>query len=155
QKDKQNVDILLDKVPEQPIGKNKNAPDIAPDINQSISDYLKSRKEHFDELQELGLMARGYLLDEVTITASKKPVVRNSANLVGAENADQVIYGKDLTNCQGLDICLRARLRSVMIRNGKAYLTRSGPTFELKPPGGKNGPEEDNGEEILVLVDGM
>src|SRR5690606_7227485 len=138
-----------------PTGKNKNAPDVAPDINRSIREYLKSTEEQFGELQKHGLMDLGYLLDEVVITGHKKPVVRNSANLVGAENADQVIYGRDLTNCQGLDICLKARLRSVMISRGRAFLTRSGPIFNLEPPGGKNGPGEDNGKEMLVLVDGM
>src|SRR5690606_30631464 len=74
-------------------------------------------------------MDLGYLLDEVTITAKKKPVVRNSANPVGVDYADQVIYGKDLTNCRTMSLCLRARLR--MVREPLLILVDGSEVFDL------------------------
>ncbi len=129
EKGKKNVDILMDGIPRQVVGKNRNAPDVAVDINQSISDYLKNRDQQFTELQKYGLLERGILLDEVTIMEkSDKPLVEHSANLNGPGNADQVITAKDLGSCYTLEMCLQGRLMGVIFRGWVPYSTRSQDT---------------------------
>ncbi|RYX83617.1 TonB-dependent receptor, partial [bacterium] len=61
-----------------------------------------------------------------TITEKKEPV-RNSANLNGSGNADQIING-DIFRQQGcitIDQCLQGRLLGVIFRGGIPYSTRS------------------------------
>ncbi|SEM86976.1 TonB-dependent Receptor Plug Domain [bacterium A37T11] len=125
EKGKKNVEILMDEVPRQQIGQDKNSPDLSVDVNQSISTYLKSTSEQFAELQKYGLMERSYLLQEVTVTAKPEPKVKNSSNLNGPGNADQVLTADDLSTCPTLDMCLQGRLMGVIFRNGVPYSTRS------------------------------
>ena len=126
EKGKKNVEVQMDEVPRQVVGKNKNAPDVSVDVNQSMNDYLKSREQQFAELQKYGLLERGILLDEVTVTTKKEePKVRHSNNLNGPGNADQVLTAKDLETCPTLEMCLQGRLLGVIFRGGVPYSTRS------------------------------
>lgn len=126
EKGRKNVEVLMDEVPRQVVGKNKNAPDVSVDVNQSMNDYLKSREQQFAELQKYGLLERGILLDEVTVTTKKEePVVKHSNNLNGPGNADQVLTAKDLETCPTLEMCLQGRLMGVIFRGGVPYSTRS------------------------------
>src|SRR5690606_34824429 len=65
------------------------------------------------------------LLEDVNITAEKKNPAKNSSNLNGPGNADQVLGEDEMKNCSDLTICLQGRLMGVMFKNGIPYSTRS------------------------------
>lgn len=139
QKGKRNVDILVDTIPSLAIGANKNAPDRAMDVNSFLGKYLVGEHRRFAEMQKFGLLERSILLDEVQITAEKPNPAKNSANLNGPGNADQVISGDDLfmQSCPDLAMCLQGRLTGVIFQNGIPYSMRS------------------QGTPMQVILDGM
>lgn len=124
-KDRKNVDITLDDVPVQFVTKNKNSPDISINLNTDLAAYLRNSKAQYDDLRKYGLANRTIVLKEVTITEKKEPL-RNSSNLNGAGNADQIIKADQLLQgCPTIDQCLQGRLLGVVFRNGIPYSTRS------------------------------
>jgi len=125
EKGKKNVEIVLDEVPRQQVSKNKNAPDISLDTNQSMDVYLKNTQKRFEELIKAGKMDNSILLDNVNITVEKKNPAEHSSNLNGPGNADQVLSAEDLNTCSNLRICLQGRLMGVIFKNGIPYSTRS------------------------------
>lgn len=124
EKGRKNVQIELDGVPPQLVTKNKNAPEVEVNVNQSIASYLKNSRNQFDELRRYGLARRSILLEEVRVV-EKKPLAKNSSNLNGAGNADAVIMSDKLQNCLDLTQCLQGRVAGLVIQNGIAYSTRS------------------------------
>jgi hypothetical protein len=124
-KDRKNVDIVLDNVPAQFVTKNKNAPDISINLNTDLAAYLRNSKAQYDDLRKYGMVNRTILLKEVTITEKKEPL-KNSSNLNGPGNADQIIKADQLMQgCITIDQCLQGRLLGVIFRNGIPYSTRS------------------------------
>ncbi len=123
---RKNVEITLDNVPPQFVTKNKNAPDVSINLNTDLSAYLRNSKAQYDSLRKYGLVNRTILLKEVTITEKKEPV-KNSTNLNGPGNADQIIKGDifEQQGCATIDQCLQGRLLGVIFRGGVPYSTRS------------------------------
>lgn len=123
---RKNVEIKLDQVPPQFVTKNKNSPDVTVNINTELAGYLRNSKAQYDDLRKYGLVSRTIVLKEVTVSDKKVPL-KNSSNLNGAGNADQVIKG-DLfqqIGCITIDQCLQGRLVGVVFRGGIPYSTRS------------------------------
>src|SRR5690606_33262198 len=125
EKGKKNVEIVLDEVPRQEVSKNKNESDITLSMNKSMDVYLKNSQKRFEELIKSGQMDNSIILEDVEITVEKKNPAKNSSNLNGPGNADQVLGEDDLKNCSDLTICLQGRLMGVMFKNGIPYSTRS------------------------------
>ncbi|MVN21215.1 TonB-dependent receptor plug domain-containing protein [Mucilaginibacter arboris] len=123
---KKNVEITLDNVPQQFVTKNKNAPDVSINLNRDLAAYLQNSKAQYDDLRKYGLVNRTIVLKEVTITEKKEPL-KNSSNLNGPGNADQIIKGDlfEQMGCATIDQCLQGRLLGVIFRNGIPYSTRS------------------------------
>ncbi len=123
---KRNVEITLDNVPQQFVTKNKNEPDISINLNRELSNYLRNSKAQYDDLRKYGLVNRTIILQEVTVTEKKEPV-KNSANLNGSGNADQIVNGDIFRQlgCVTIDQCLQGRLLGVIFRGGIPYSTRS------------------------------
>lgn len=121
---KKNVDIELDHIPPQLVTKNKNAPDVEINVNQSILPYLRNRNDDFAEMRKNGTIRKSIMLAEVRVV-EKKPVLTNSSNLNGAGNADAVIKADRLQNCVNLAQCLQGMVAGVIVQNGVAYSTRS------------------------------
>ncbi|MEC3879985.1 TonB-dependent receptor plug domain-containing protein [Parapedobacter sp. 10938] len=127
EKGRKHVDIILDKVPQQQVTRNKNTPDATVNVNQSIQTYLKNTKAQFDEMERYGLKEKTILLEEVDVTRrTGRKKVEHSSNLNGPGNADQVITAEEMAmGCTSLIICLQARLHGVIFRNNVPYSTRS------------------------------
>ncbi len=125
-KGRKNVEVTLDNVPPQFVTKNKNAPDVSVNLSNDLAGYLRNSKTQYDNLRKYGLVNRTILLKEVTITEKKEPV-KNSSNLNGSGNADQIIKGDIFRQlgCATIDQCLQGRLLGVIFRNGIPYSTRS------------------------------
>ncbi len=124
-KGQKNVEITLDQVPPQFVTKNKNEPDVAVNMTNDMVAYLRNSKAQYDDLRKYGLVNRTIILKEVTITEKKAPL-KNSNNLNGAGNADQIIKADQLLQgCVTLDQCLQGRLLGVIFRGGIPYSTRS------------------------------
>lgn len=139
-KDKKNVEIELDVTPGQIVTKNKNSPDIQVNISTTLSSYLASRRNDFDQMRKSGLFGQSIMLSEVKIT-EKKAAVQHSDNLNGAGNADAVIKAEDLQNCIDISQCLQGRVAGLYVTNGIPYLMRSR---------GMSGPIP-----MAVILDGM
>ena len=120
---KKNVDIKMDKPQPDSISGNAAVFDIHASDNLSV--YAQSSKQLYNEQRKFGLGNNVISMQEVIIR-EKKQVVRYSANLNGAGNADQVIQGKELSGlgCIRIEDCLAGRLVGVIFRNGVPYSTR-------------------------------
>jgi hypothetical protein len=125
-KDRKNLDITLDNVTPQPVGPNKNAPDIQVNINDGASAYLLNSKKLYDEQVKYGIGNHTIVLKEVVIREKRENPFKNSANLNGAGNADQTLTSKDLQYGGGmLSQVLQGRLNFVIFKGGTPYSTRS------------------------------
>jgi hypothetical protein len=125
-KDRKNLDITLDNVTPQPVGPNKNAPDIQVNINDGASAYLLNSKKLYDEQVKYGIGNHTIVLKEVVIREKRENPFKNSANLNGAGNADQTLTRKDLQYGGGmLSQVLQGRLNFVIFKGGIPYSTRS------------------------------
>lgn len=124
EKDRKNVEIFVDRIPEQLVTKNKNEAMLEINVNRSMLGYLKNSRSQFDELRRYGMIQRNILLDEVKIV-ERKAEVKNSSNLNGAGRADAIIKADQLQNCFDLAMCLQGRVAGLIIRNNMAYLMRS------------------------------
>ncbi len=122
--DRRNVQIELNRIPPQLVTKNKNEAMLEINVNRSILPYLRNSRDQYDELVKYGMINKSILLEEVKVV-EKKPVVRNSANLNGAGNADAIVRADQLQNCFNVAQCLQGRLAGVIFMNGIAYSTRS------------------------------
>jgi len=122
-----NVDIVLDKSPEQAVVKARNVPASQISATANLISYLKASKKRIEEETKYGLGNHAIVLKEVVVTEKRKPVVTNSANLNGPGNADQVITSDffDKLGCATIDQCLQGRLLGVIFQGGVPYSTRS------------------------------
>ncbi|MGV8877515.1 MAG: TonB-dependent receptor plug domain-containing protein [Sphingobacteriaceae bacterium] len=124
-KNKRNIEVELDNTLAQLVTKNKNAADLAVNINNdAMRGYLKNSKNQYDDLLKNGQINRTIKLKEVTIS-EKKDAVKYSSNLNGAGSADQIIKSDQLLSCSNLSMCLQGRLMGVIFRSGIPYSTRS------------------------------
>ncbi|MBE7176813.1 MAG: TonB-dependent receptor plug domain-containing protein [Mucilaginibacter polytrichastri] len=124
-RDKKNVEIELDDIPPQVITRNKNTGDISLSMSDVQKKYTENSRDLYEDRRKNGLVSRTIRLGEVRITDKKNPV-KNSANLNGAGNADQVIRADQLMQgCFYLAQCLQGRLVGVIFRGNRAYSTRS------------------------------
>ena len=124
EKDRKNVEILLDRIPPQLVTKNKNEALLEVNVNRSMLPYLKNSRNQFDELRRYGLISRNILLEEVKIV-ERKQEVKYSSNLNGPGRADAIIKADQLQNCFDLAFCLQGRVAGLIIRDGMAYLMRN------------------------------
>lgn len=124
EKDKKNVEITLDRIPDQLVTKNKNAAILEVNVNKSMFSYLKNSRAQYDDLRKYGLISRNIMLDEVKVV-EKKAEVKYSANLNGAGRADAIIKADQLRNCFDITQCIQGRIAGIMVVNGIVYATRS------------------------------
>ncbi|WP_184550038.1 TonB-dependent receptor [Mucilaginibacter sp. FT3.2] len=127
-KDRKNLEIELDNIAPQTTGKNKNAADIKVNISEGQSIYLKNSKSRFSEDIKYGLGNHTIVLKEVVVrdVKDKKDLVKNSNNLNGPGNADQVLTYKDFENTGGqFTNALQMKIFGVIFKNGVPYSTRS------------------------------
>lgn len=130
-KDRKSIDIELDKVIPQASGKNKNAADIQVNISDGLSAYLKNSKNKYSEDIKYGIGNHTILLKEVVVrdVKDKKELVKNSNNLNGPGNADQVLTYKDFENFGANFVStLQMKIFGVIFKNGVPYSTRSQST---------------------------
>ncbi|HEY0668818.1 MAG TPA: TonB-dependent receptor plug domain-containing protein [Sphingobacteriaceae bacterium] len=139
-KDRKFVNIEMDQIPAPLITRNKNSPDIEVNINKTLINYLKNSMNQFDSLRLMG--SGSIMLGEVKVTESK--LLKNSANLNGAGNADAVITEDKLTHCTfDLAQCLESLVTGLVVRDGLPYLNRNLTSSIMLPT------------HMLVVVDGM
>lgn len=124
EKDKKNVEISLDRIPDQLVTKNKNAAMLEVNVNKSMYSYLKNSRAQYDDLRKYGLISRNILLEEVKVV-EKKVEVKYSANLNGAGRADAIIKSDQLRNCFNITQCIQGRIAGVMVINGIVYAARN------------------------------
>ncbi|WP_158989665.1 carboxypeptidase regulatory-like domain-containing protein [Mucilaginibacter sp. L196] len=125
-KDRRNVNIVLDDVIPQDATHDKNAADVQVNIYDGLSNYVQSSKDLFNQQLKYGLAKHTIVLQEVVIT-DKRIRLKNSSNLNGPGNADQVLVGDQIPlGCFSLDQCLQGVLFGVVFRNGVPYSTRGG-----------------------------
>ena len=128
EKDRKNLQIELDTIAPEGVGKNKNAADLQINISGALSPFLRNSRQFYNEQMKYGIINHSIMLKEVQITEKKfKNPVENSANLNGPGNADQVLKNDELGlfSCAHITDCLQGRLLGVIFRNGIPYSTRS------------------------------
>lgn len=136
-KGKSGVDIKMDPIRPTiaPGRKGFSGYDIT--VDSSLSVYARNSKRLYAEQRKFGLGNHVVSLQEVVIR-ERRQLLKNSSNLNGPGNADQVIQGKDLQllSCARIADCLQGRLLGVTFINGVPMSTR------------------DN-RPVQVIVDGM
>jgi len=128
ERDKKNVEILLDRIPAQLVTKNKNEAMLEVNVNKSMFAYLKNSRAQYDDLKRNGLIVRNILLDEVKVVDTKVEA-KNSSNLNGAGRADAIIKAEQLRNCFDIAQCIQGRVAGIMVMNGMVYSMRSMYSF--------------------------
>lgn len=123
-KEKKNIQIDLDRIPNQLVTSNKNTGDIEVNVNTKLMPYLTNSDKYFDEQLKRGFLNRTVMLKEVKII-EKKSLSPNSRNLNGPGRADQVITAKELENSFSLSMFLQARAPGVSVRGGLAVSNRN------------------------------
>jgi hypothetical protein len=125
-KDRKNVKIDLDDVVQEGAHHDKNVADMQVNIYDGLSSYVNSNKDFFNQQIKYGLAKRTIVLKEVVIY-DKRLKVKNSSNLNGPGNADQILLADDIpSGCVSIDQCLQGVLMGVVFRNGIPYSTRGG-----------------------------
>ncbi|WP_421945314.1 TonB-dependent receptor [Pedobacter sp.] len=119
-----NVNIILDKIPDQIITKNKNIADVEVNVNEVVMQYIKANDTYFDEMRRLGLMEKSIKLNEVTIEG-KKNLAPNSSNYNGPGMADFVLGGDKMKNCVTWS-CVWGQLPGVISKLDTPRLIRGG-----------------------------
>ncbi len=141
-KEKKRVDIVIDNALTPPPNPSKDHPLLVNDINTTLLTQLKNSQQFLGELEAAGIIQKSIRLEEVQVNRVRtNKADKNSRNLNGPGNADQVISAEDLSTCTTLEQCLAGRLVGVMFRNGVPYSTRSM---------GLNG-----GSPMQIVLDGM
>lgn len=141
-KEKKRVDIIIDEPLNPSLNKSKDQPLLINDINTNLLTQLKNSQQFLGELEAAGIIQKSIRLEEVQVNRVRTTKAdKNSRNLNGPGNADQVISAEDLSACTTLEQCLSGRLVGVMFRNGVPYSTRSM---------GLNG-----GSPMQIVLDGM
>ncbi|MGE8429430.1 MAG: TonB-dependent receptor plug domain-containing protein [Sphingobacterium sp.] len=141
-KEKKRVDIVIDNPLIPPSNTSKDKPLLLNDINTTLLTQLKNSQQFLGELEAAGIIEKSIRLEEVQVNRVRTTKAdKNSRNLNGPGNADQVISAEDLSTCTTLEQCLAGRLVGVMFRNGVPYSTRSM---------GLNG-----GSPMQIVLDGM
>jgi hypothetical protein len=119
-KNRKNVEIELDNIKPPLVTKTINAAEIQVNDIEAPTPFLLSSREAYSAGNH------AVMLRDVVIRAQKEPLVKNSSNLNGAGNADQIIKPGDvLLGCAQLADCLQGRILGVVFRNGVPYSTRS------------------------------
>lgn len=131
EKGKNNIDIEIKSVDPPALSSNRNAPLERNDVNSLLLDQIKQSKQHFTQMEAVGLMEKSLVIEEVVVRATKKKVSENSHNLNGPGNADQVITAEDMETCSTLELCLAGRLMGVMWQNGVPYNTRGNVPMQV------------------------
>jgi len=141
-KEKKRVDIVIDNPLTPPPNTSKDQPLLLNDINTTLLTQLKNSQQFLGELEAAGIIQKSIQLEEVQVNRVRaNKADKNSRNLNGPGNADQVISAEDLSTCTTLEQCLAGRLVGVIFRNGVPYSTRSV---------GLNG-----GSPMQIVLDGM
>lgn len=131
-KGKNNIDIVYNKPTPATIGNNKNSAEELWDVNSLYAEELNASQKYFAELEKVGLKEKVIQIEEVVVRAQQKPKVsRNSSNLNGPGNADQVVTAEELGTCPSLEICLSGRLMGVMWQGGIPYNTRGNVPMQV------------------------
>jgi hypothetical protein len=126
-KDHKNVEVDIDEVEPEPTVSSKMMADFLVNYDSASLPFLQSSKAKYDNDIKYGLNNHSILLKEVVIKDKKTEPIKNSSNLNGPGNADQVISADDniLAGCGDITDCLQGRLTGVMFRNDTPYLTQS------------------------------
>ncbi|QQT63683.1 TonB-dependent receptor plug domain-containing protein [Sphingobacterium multivorum] len=125
-KEKKRVDIVIDNPLTPPPNASKDQPLLLNDINSTLLTQLKNSQQFLGELEAAGIIQKSIRLEEVQVNRVRtNKADKNSRNLNGPGNADQVISADELSGCATFAQCLNGRLNGVIFRNGIPYSTRS------------------------------
>ncbi len=126
-KNRKNLKVDVDNKAMQQVAKNNNGPAFMVNFDGGLSPFLLNSKANYNEQVKYGIANRSILLTEVVIKDKREQPIKNSSNLNGPGNADQVIKASDLAlgGCANIADCLQGRLLGVVFRDGMPYLTRS------------------------------
>jgi len=125
-KEKKRVDIVIDNPLTPPPNASKDQPLLLNDINTTLLTQLKNSQQFLGELEAAGIIQKSIRLEEVQVNRVRtNKADKNSRNLNGPGNADQVISADELSGCATFAQCLNGRLNGVIFRNGIPYSTRS------------------------------
>jgi hypothetical protein len=118
-KKSKKVEVILDSIPKQVIGKNWNIPGFNENIEESFSVYLKNSKKQDEVLVRTGRQSRLNRLKEVKITAGR-PESEKYASQAGLRipegHSDQTYIMERPENCPTLAICLVGRIAGLKSR---------------------------------------
>jgi hypothetical protein len=122
-----SVEVSIDNVQAQPTGAAKIAPDFFVNADNGLSPFLQRSKMQYNNEVKYGIVSGSIMLKEVEIRDKKDEPIKNSSNLNGAGNADQVIRASDMamSGCANIADCLQGRINGVIFRNDTPYLMRS------------------------------
>ncbi|HKG07238.1 MAG TPA: carboxypeptidase-like regulatory domain-containing protein, partial [Pedobacter sp.] len=118
-KNTKKVEVILDSVARQALGKNKNRPDFVRNIPEQTSVYLESSRKQDGLLEKKGMTSRVNRLKEVRIRA-RKIATEDMSSQGGVQipdgHADFIYKMGDGDHCVSIAQCLQGRLGAVIFK---------------------------------------
>jgi hypothetical protein len=126
-KNGKNIQVDIDNVQQAPTADFKNEPDFLQNGDEGSLAFLRNSNAVYANNIKYGINGRSILLKEVVIKDKRQTPLKNSENLNGPGNADQVIRAEDqvFAGCADIADCLQGRLFGVVFKNDTPYLVRS------------------------------
>lgn len=122
-----NIQVDIDDVQPAAAAGNKNWPDFSVNFDNGLSSFLQNSKTQYDNEIKYGIIDHSIRLKEVVIKDKREEPLKNSSNLNGPGNADQVIKASDnvFSGCGDITDCLRSAIHGVIFKNDTPYLASS------------------------------
>ncbi|MGV8880454.1 MAG: carboxypeptidase regulatory-like domain-containing protein [Sphingobacteriaceae bacterium] len=143
-KNGKQVEVVLDKVPDQILTPNNNIGDINTNIAESTKEYLANNKKEFEILERTGKLNRVQRLKEVVIKGNKEEDKYSTQGMLRIPDghADQTYVIQSPELCANLGICLQGRLQGVafMLKDTGNIIVQNYPISQRTP--------------MLVILDG-
>ena len=126
-KNGKNIQVDIDGVQPALAAGFKNAPDFLVNLDNGRSQFLLNSKAQYDNDVKYGIVNRSIQLKEVVVKDTRIEPIKNSSNLNGPGNADQVLRSEDniFSGCGDIADCLQGRISGVIFRNDTPFLMRS------------------------------
>ena len=145
------VQIELDRTAVPTVTAPQNRADVMLLTGESFTTFLQSSHRRFEEMARYTNLKGATVLKPVTVATTKlskvQEAVKESWNLNGPGNADQILTYLDIANCNDIAMCLQGKVLGVVVKRTIDPVTKAPVMLPYSTRG--------TGRPMLIIVDGM